>query len=93
MVVATSRVEVGIRELKNNLSRYLERVRNGEEVIVTDRGKPVARLAAIDAPTSRLDEPIRLGLVQPPKSKVRHVPGPRIKAKGSVSDLVAEQRR
>lgn len=33
---------VGVRELRNNLSRYLERVRGGEEVIVTDRGSPVA---------------------------------------------------
>lgn len=35
---------VGIRELKNNLSRYLAAVRRGEEVIVTQRGKPVARI-------------------------------------------------
>ncbi|MCJ7672194.1 MAG: type II toxin-antitoxin system prevent-host-death family antitoxin, partial [Acidimicrobiia bacterium] len=40
MAVATSRVEVGVRDLKNNLSRYLDRVKEGEEVIVTDRGRP-----------------------------------------------------
>ncbi len=39
---ATPLIEVGVRELRNNLSRYLERVRGGEEVIVTDRGSPVA---------------------------------------------------
>ena len=33
---------VGIRELKNRLSQYLKRVRAGERVIVTERGKPVA---------------------------------------------------
>lgn len=37
-----------MRELKNNLSRYLDRVRPGEDVIVTDRGTPIARLSAID---------------------------------------------
>ncbi|MBV8201101.1 MAG: type II toxin-antitoxin system prevent-host-death family antitoxin [Acidobacteria bacterium] len=37
---------VGIRELKNSLSEYLRQVRGGEEVLVTDRGKPVAELRA-----------------------------------------------
>lgn len=36
MDVATQRAEVGIRELKNGLSKYIDRVRAGEEVIVTD---------------------------------------------------------
>jgi len=35
-------VEVGVRELKSGLSRYLRRVANGERVRVTMRGKPVA---------------------------------------------------
>ena len=38
-------MEVGVRDLKTHLSAYLERVRSGETVIVTTRGKPVARLA------------------------------------------------
>ncbi len=35
---------VGSRELKNRLGKYLGRVRNGETFVVTDRGRPVARL-------------------------------------------------
>jgi prevent-host-death family protein len=35
---------VGVRELKSQLSRYLRRVRMGETIIITDHGKPVARL-------------------------------------------------
>ena len=93
MTVATSRVEVGVRDLKNNLSRYLERVKDGEEVIVTDRGKPVARLAALDPSTDRLAELIAAGLVRPAKRSTRTAPKRRIKPEGSVSDLVAEQRR
>lgn len=93
MDVATSRVEVGVRDLKNNLSRYLDRVKDGEEVIVTDRGRPVARLSAMDHSTDRLAELIAAGVVRPPKSTTRSRPERRIKPKGSVSDLVAEQRR
>ncbi len=35
---------VGVRELRQNLSKYLERVKNGEDLVVTERGKVVARL-------------------------------------------------
>lgn len=93
MDVATSRSEVGIRDLKNGLSRYIERVRAGEEVIVTDRGRPVARLTAVDEATDRLAELVAAGVVRPPSRRARHRPGPRIAAKGPVSDLVDEQRR
>jgi prevent-host-death family protein len=35
---------VGSRELKNRLGRYLGLVKKGETIVVTDRGKPVARI-------------------------------------------------
>lgn len=38
-------MEVSIRELKNHLSAYLRRAQAGEEIVVTSRGKRVARLA------------------------------------------------
>lgn len=38
---------VGIRTLKNHLSDYVAHVRNGEVIVVTDRGKPVARLSPV----------------------------------------------
>ena len=41
---------VGVRDLKNSLSRWLRLVRQGEVVIVLDRGQPVAVLSAITDP-------------------------------------------
>ena len=38
-------IAVGVRELKNHLSECLRRVRAGEWIVVTDRGKPVAELS------------------------------------------------
>ena len=38
---------IGVRELRQHASRYLERVRRGETLEVTDRGRPVARLVPI----------------------------------------------
>ncbi len=40
---------VGSRELKNRLGRYLKLVGKGETLIVTDRGKPVARIVPTDS--------------------------------------------
>ena len=38
---------IGVRELRQNASRYLARVESGETIEVTDRGRPVARLTPI----------------------------------------------
>ncbi len=40
-------IHVGSRELKNRLSQYLRRVKAGETVIVTERGKPVGQIVPI----------------------------------------------
>jgi prevent-host-death family protein len=39
--------KIGVRELRQHASRYLERVRRGETLEVTDRGRPVARLVPL----------------------------------------------
>lgn len=83
---------VGVRDLKDQLSRYLALVRSGREVIVTDHGRPVARLVPVDRGASVLDELVARGEVSAPRRGARRAPKP-IAAKGSVSDLVARQRR
>jgi prevent-host-death family protein len=63
----------GVAELKARLSRYLESVKGGEEVTVTDRGRPVARLIPLDPSGSgdeRLGELARQGLVRLPRSPI-----------------------
>lgn len=64
----------GIAELKTRLSRYLERVKNGEEVVITDRGRPVARIVPIrggEAPASRRERLARAGLLLPGRGRLR----------------------
>lgn len=63
----------GVAELKAHLSRYLAAVKEGEDVLVTDRGKPVARLVPLapEAETdARLAELVRLGLAKPPSKSL-----------------------
>lgn len=40
-------MEAGVRHLKDHLSEYLRRVRRGERIVITDRGKPVAALVGL----------------------------------------------
>ncbi|MCA1693822.1 MAG: type II toxin-antitoxin system prevent-host-death family antitoxin [Actinobacteria bacterium] len=86
-------MEVGVRELRDNLSKWIARAKRGEDILITDRGKPVARLTNVEE-SPALERLIRKGLVTParsPKTKIRR--NDLIKTKGSVSDLVKEQRR
>ena len=82
--------EVGVRDLHDRLSEYLQGVENGTEVVVTRRGKRIARLSAVDRESS-LEELVRRGLVRLPE-KPREPRHARVTPRGSVSDLVAEQR-
>lgn len=85
-------MEAGVRELRDHLSRYLELVSDGKEVTVTDHGRAVARLVPLDHPRP-LDRLIAEGLVTPSRTVKRPRSGRALKVKGTVSDLVAEQRR
>lgn len=86
-------VTVGIRELRNNLRSFLDRVKAGEDVIVTERGRPIARITDPDG-MDTLQRLIAEGLVTPPskpKTPVRRED--LIPVKGSVTEILLEQRR
>ena len=90
-------MRVGVRDLRENLRSWLDRVKEGEEVVVTERGKAIAQLTPLDSGRRSLEELIELGLARPPlRPKRRHydisrlpkmTPGP------TLSDIVIEQRR
>jgi prevent-host-death family protein len=62
------RSAVGSRELKARLGTYLRKVQQGETLVITERGRPVAELRPISAETSgdqrRIDELVALGLLR-----------------------------
>lgn len=87
------RLEIGVRELRDHLSRWLDEVKEGHEIVVTERGRPVARLVPSSGP-SRLDTLIGQGIVTPPRAPRLPASGiERVRARGPVSGFVAEQRR
>jgi prevent-host-death family protein len=87
------KAEVGVRELHDQLSRYVRHAAEGGEVVVTMRGQRVARLSALEVGDPLADLRAR-GLVQEPTRPKRRARGrKRLAAAGAVSDLVDEQRR
>jgi prevent-host-death family protein len=86
---------VGVRELRDNLSEYLRRVRQGELVLITDRGRPIGELspAAGGLSAERARKLVRRGIAAWSGGKpsgLSHAPRPRA---GLVSDAVVEDRR
>jgi prevent-host-death family protein len=84
---------VGIRELRQNASAVVERVRRGESVVVTLRGVPAARLVPI-RPTSQLDRLIEEGRARPARTPLAGLPKPLTAQAGrpSLSQVLAELR-
>lgn len=90
MTLHRSESEVGVRELHDRLSEYLERVEAGGEIVVTRRGRRIARISGLDSERP-LEDLERRGLVRMPQGS-RSAREAEVKGTGSVSDLVSEQR-
>jgi prevent-host-death family protein len=88
-------MRVPVSDLRSELRAWIDRVRAGEEVTVTERGVPVIRLVPIDGASSTLERLIAEGAVTParaPKRPVKQLGSvPRMRS-GSLSDIVSEQR-
>ena len=82
--------DVGIRELKQRLSEYLDRAERGELVRVTDRGRPKAMLGPLPG-RARVEEGVAEGWITPgsgaPLGVVR-----RVEARRPVLDVLGEDR-
>jgi prevent-host-death family protein len=86
-------VEIGIRELRNGLSRYLDLVKAGEEITVTEHGRPIATISAASE-RSTIDDLVARGLVLAPlRPKSAHLDWEPIEVSGGISDILEEQRR
>jgi prevent-host-death family protein len=87
-------MDVAVSALRADLATWIDRVRGGEEVVVTDRGTPVARLVAVDT-APLLERLTREGVLSRPSSTARPVArgAVRVQPRAPVSDLVDEQRR
>lgn len=89
-------IVAGVAEIKAKLSEYLARVRGGGEVLITDHGRPVARILPVSGPEEELDQLARTGLVRIGEREVPagflDLPRPEISGPGLVEAIVEERR-
>jgi len=85
--------QVGIRELNQHASRVIDRVRNGEVIEITDRGKPVALVVPITESPGLLGRLVQEGRALPPEARGR-IPMPEVAGdpERSAADEVAQGR-
>ena len=92
-------IEVGVRQLKNSLTRYLRLVEKGQSVLVTNRRRPVAVLQKPDRNSARTKEEVIAALVAEGKLVPAAKPGPfkpfkPLKIRGKpFSQTIIEDRR
>jgi prevent-host-death family protein len=91
-------ISAGIKDVKNNLSRLLAQVKAGEEILITERGRPVARIVK----ENRGDKSIRAalgplvqrGLIALPSRGILKDRISVVEVQGKpVSEMVTEDRR
>lgn len=87
-------MDIAISALRASLAEYVHRARDGEEIVVTDRGVPVARLLGVESAPA-IERMYRDGtLVRPASASRPQATGSRRGrlTEGSMADLVSAQR-
>lgn len=89
---------IGVRALKTKLSQYVKEARRGEEIVVTDHGRPVARLVGDLAPNKDIQAQVaslvNQGLVLSAQKLLKSHKGLPLPLKGQkASQIILEQRR
>lgn len=84
-------MNIGVRELKQNLSEYLDRAANGEMVVVTDRGVPKALIVAIPG-GDQMATGVEEGWITPPAQTGKLNAPLRLKSDRRSLDVVNEDR-
>jgi len=88
--------KTGVREAKARLSKLIRDVQRGKEWLITDRGRPVARLVPATGRDISLQERIRRledsGLIEPPRRRVSRLPAPLPIAKELAQRWLQEDR-
>jgi prevent-host-death family protein len=86
--------KVGIRELKENLSKYIAKVKQGQSIVITEHGKPVGRIIPEGQSLEERIEALRqAGVIAWNGKKLEDIEPPAINRSNELaSDIVIEMR-
>ena len=82
---------VGIKDLKANFSSYVDKVRNGERVVITDHGHEAGIIIPISEERKRIIALMKVGKAQWSGNKPTGIKGIKVKGK-AVSETIMEAR-
>jgi prevent-host-death family protein len=87
-------MDVAVTELRAHLGYWIDAAREGNDVVITDRGTPVARIVAVNSSVA-IDRLTEQGVISRPIKPTRPVAGGRRRPtpKQPVADFVSEHRR
>jgi len=85
---------IGLREFKSKLSQCVREVKAGATIVITERGRRVARLVREgESVAERIEALRKAGTIQWSGHRLAPAkPGPRVRGKRTVSDIVIENR-
>lgn len=89
----TWNMDVAVTDLRAHLGKWIDEARNGADVVITDRGMPVARIVALDA-SPTIERLVSEGLIRRPRRSSRPSAGvrPLPLPVQSVADIVSDHR-
>jgi prevent-host-death family protein len=92
--VRMTQITVGLRELKAQLSHYIRQVKSGTTLIITERGKPVGRIMAVNPSLDeRVQELIGAGIIAWNGQKLTTIaPVAEVQGEKTIADLLLENR-
>jgi prevent-host-death family protein len=87
-------IVAGVAQVKAKLSEYLARARRGDEVLITEHGRPIARIVPVSGASDELADLERAGLVRAGTMKLprNFLDAPRPKPATSVTEALLEER-
>jgi prevent-host-death family protein len=85
-------MEVGIRELKQHLSDYLDRAERGQVITITERGRPKLLLVPLPGGGDRLADGIEEGWITPAAQPGSLTPAKRAPATARITDVLDRDR-
>ena len=88
-------IVAGVAKVKARLSEYLARVRAGNDVLITEHGRPIAKIVPVSSEREELAELERQGLIRVGTMKLPKgfLEAPRPKSDAGVTEALLEERR